>query len=106
MPQQAGGGGDPAEVHTMLDGHAPQDPQGVDEAVISNFSDGVTNLKMKEELSMSDEMSTALEMFNLENKCARDEEGRLSLLGLQAAEPEREEGQGGEARSCGARSRA
>ena len=63
-------------------------PKASDEAVISAFSDGVTDLKMKEELAMSDEMSTALEMFNLANKCARAEEGRLSLLGPQAAEPE------------------
>ena len=63
-------------------------PKASDEAVISAFSDGVTDLKMKKELAMSDEMSTALEMFNLANKCARAEEGRLSLLGPQAAEPE------------------
>ncbi|KAI4972395.1 hypothetical protein ZWY2020_003320 [Hordeum vulgare] len=43
---------------------------------------------MKEELAKSDKMSTALEMFNLENKCARAQEGHLSLLGSQAAEPE------------------
>ena len=63
-------------------------PKASDEAVISAFSDGVTDLKMKEELAMSDEMSTALEMFNLANKCARAEEGRVSLLGPQAAAPE------------------
>ncbi|KAI4972885.1 hypothetical protein ZWY2020_003810 [Hordeum vulgare] len=63
-------------------------PKASEEAVISVLSDGFTDLKMKEELAMSDEMSTALEMFNLANKCARAEEGRLSLLRPQAEEPE------------------
>ena len=36
---------------------------------------------------MNDEMSTALEMFNLASKCAKAEEGRLPLLGTQAADP-------------------
>ena len=62
-------------------------PKISDEVVISAFSDGVSDLKMEEEFAMSDEMSTALEMFNLANKCARAEEGRVSLLGPQAAEP-------------------
>ncbi|KAI4996158.1 hypothetical protein ZWY2020_041299 [Hordeum vulgare] len=63
-------------------------PNASDKAVILAFSDGVIDLKMKEELSTSDEMSTALKIFNLANKCSRAEEGRLSLLGPQAAEPE------------------
>ncbi|KAI5016539.1 hypothetical protein ZWY2020_006390 [Hordeum vulgare] len=63
-------------------------PKASDEAIISSFSDGVTDLEMKEELTMSDKMSTTLEMLNLANKCSRAEEGRLSLLGPQAAEPE------------------
>ena len=63
-------------------------PKASGESVISAFSDGVTDLKMKEELTMSDEMSDALEMFNLANRCPRAEEGRPSLLGPHAAEPE------------------
>ncbi|KAI4981342.1 hypothetical protein ZWY2020_021827 [Hordeum vulgare] len=63
-------------------------PKALDEATISAFSHVVTDLKMKEELAMSAEMSTALEMFNLANKCARTKEGRLSLLGPQAVKPE------------------
>ena len=63
-------------------------PKASDEAVISALSNEVTDLKMKEELAMSDEMNTAVEMFNLANKCARAEEDRLSLIGPQSAEPE------------------
>ncbi|KAI5012475.1 hypothetical protein ZWY2020_024741 [Hordeum vulgare] len=63
-------------------------PKALYEAVISAFLDGVTDLNRKEELTMSDEMSTTQEMFNLANKCTRAEEGRLSLLGPQAAELE------------------
>ncbi|KAI4996280.1 hypothetical protein ZWY2020_048046 [Hordeum vulgare] len=63
-------------------------PKASNEAVISAFSDRVTGLKMKEELAINDEMSTALEMFNLASKCAKAEEGCLSFLGPQEADPE------------------
>ena len=56
-----------------------------DEAIISTFSDGVRDVKMKEELSIPEELCTSLELFNLETKCARAEEGRLSLPELPAA---------------------
>ena len=51
----------------------------MDEAIISAFSDGVRDVKMKEELAIHEEL------FNLATKCARAEEGRLSLLELPAA---------------------
>ncbi|KAI4999235.1 hypothetical protein ZWY2020_003824 [Hordeum vulgare] len=63
-------------------------PKASDEAVISSFFDGVTGLKMKEELAMNDETSTALDMFNLSSKCTKTEEGCMSLLGPQVADPE------------------
>ena len=53
-----------------------------DEAIISAFSDGVRDIKMIEELAIHEEL------FNLATKCARAEEGRLSLLELPAAGPE------------------
>ena len=56
-----------------------------DEAIISAFSDGVRDVKMKEELAIHEELCSALEMFNMATKCARAEEGRLSLLELPAA---------------------
>ena len=59
-----------------------------DEAIISAFSDGVRDVKMKEELAIHEDLCTTLEMFNMANKCARVEEGRLSLLELPEAEPE------------------
>ena len=59
-----------------------------DEAIISAFSDGVRDVKMKEELAIHEDLCTSLEMFNMETKCARAEEGRLSLLELLAADPE------------------
>ena len=37
---------------------------------------------------MHEDLCTSLELFNLANKCARAEEGRLSLLELPAADPE------------------
>ena len=59
-----------------------------DEAIISAFSDGVCDVKMKEELAIHEELCTALEMFNMVTKCARAEEGRLSLLDPPTAYPE------------------
>ena len=63
-------------------------PKVMDEAIISAFSDGVRDIKMKEELAIHEELCTSLELFNLATKCARAEEGRLSLLELPAADPE------------------
>ena len=58
-----------------------------EEAIISAFSDGVCDIKMKEELAINEDLCTSLELFNLATKCARAEEGRLSLLELPAADP-------------------
>ena len=43
---------------------------------------------MKEELAMHEDLCTSLELFNLATKCARAEEGCLSLLELPTADPE------------------
>ena len=63
-------------------------PKVMDEAIISAFSDGVRDVKMKEELAIHNELCTSLELFNLATKCARAEEGRLSLLELPGADQE------------------
>ena len=63
-------------------------PKVTEEAIISAFSDSVRDVKMKEELTMHEDLCTSLELFNLATKCARAEEGRLSLLELPAADPE------------------
>ena len=52
------------------------------------FSDGVRDVKMKEELAIHEELCTSLKPFNLATKCARAEEGRLFPLELPAADPE------------------
>ena len=59
-----------------------------DEAIISAFTDGVRDVKMKEELAIHEDLCTSLQMYNLANKCAWDEEGRLSLLELPDADLE------------------
>ena len=63
-------------------------PKVTDEAIISAFSDGVRDVKMNEELAIHEDLCRALEMFNMATKCARAEEGCLSLLELPAADPE------------------
>jgi hypothetical protein len=63
-------------------------PKVSDEAIISAFTDGVRDVRMKEELAMHEDMCSALEMFNLATKCAKAEEGRLSLIELPEADPE------------------
>ena len=40
-------------------------PKVTDEAIISVFSDGVCDVKMKEELAIHEELCTSLELFNL-----------------------------------------
>lgn len=63
-------------------------PKVTEKAIISVFSDGVRDVKMKEELAIHEDLCTSLELFNLATKCARAEEGRLYLLELPAAGPE------------------
>ena len=63
-------------------------PKVTDEAIISAFSDGVRDVKMKEELAIHEELCMTLELFNLATKCARAEEGRFSVLELPTADPE------------------
>jgi hypothetical protein len=63
-------------------------PKVSDEAIISVFTDVVRDVKMKEELAMHEDLSLALEMFNLATKCARAEEGHLSLVELPEVYPE------------------
>ena len=62
-------------------------PKVTEEAIISAFSDGIRDGKMKEELAIHEDLCTSLELFNLATKCTRDKEGRLFLLELPAAEP-------------------
>lgn len=52
------------------------------------FTEGVTNIKMSEELAIHDDLCSTLEMFNLTDRCTRAEEGRLTLLKHPADDPE------------------
>jgi len=45
-------------------------PKVMDEAIISVFSDGVRDVKMKEELAIHEELCRTLELFNIATKCA------------------------------------
>nr|XP_020194926.1 uncharacterized protein LOC109780756 [Aegilops tauschii subsp. strangulata] len=72
-----------------------------DEAIISAFTDGVRDVKMREELAIHDDLCSALEMFNQANKCAKAEEGRLSLLEHPEADPENKKAKALEAKHKG-----
>ena len=63
-------------------------PRASDEAIISAFTDGVRDLRMRKVVAINDDLCSALEMFNLANRCATAEEGCLSLLELLEADPE------------------
>ena len=73
----------------------------MDEAIISAFSDRIRDIKMKEELAIHEELCTSLELFNLVTKCARAEEGRLSLLELPATDPEEKKDKAKDVKSKG-----
>ena len=62
-------------------------PKVTDKAIISAFSDGIHDVKMKEELAIREDSCTTLELFNIATKCARAEEGCLSLLEFPATDP-------------------
>ena len=88
MPYQAAAGETLQKYIQCFNNARLKIPKVTEEAIISAFSDGVRDVKMKEELAMHKDLCTSLELFNLATKCARAEEGRLSLLELPAADPE------------------
>ena len=57
---------------------------------------------MKEELAIHEDLCIALEMFNMATKCARAEEGRLSLLELLAADTEKKKAKAKDVKRKGA----
>jgi hypothetical protein len=62
-------------------------PRISNEEVISAFSTGVTNIKMKEKLSVNDELTSVVRLFEVANRCANAEEGRLFMRNLPEAPP-------------------
>jgi hypothetical protein len=57
------------------------------EEVISVFSTGVTDIKMGEKLSLNDELTSVVRLFEIADRCAKAEEGRLFMHNLPEALP-------------------
>jgi hypothetical protein len=55
------------------------------EKVISAFSMGVSDIKMREKLSMNDELTSFVRLFEIADRCAKAEEGRLFVHNLPKA---------------------
>jgi hypothetical protein len=57
------------------------------EEIISAFSTGVSDIKMREKLSMNDELTSVVRLFEIADHCAKAEEGRLFLHNLSEVLP-------------------
>jgi hypothetical protein len=57
-------------------------PRISNEEVISAFSTGVTDIKMREKLSVNDELTSIVRLFQITDRCAKAEEGRLFVHNL------------------------
>jgi hypothetical protein len=57
------------------------------EEVISAFSTGVSDIKMREKLSVNDELTSVVRLFEIADCCAKAEEGRLFVHNLPEALP-------------------
>jgi hypothetical protein len=66
----------------MLQPDEEQDPRISNEEVISAFSTGVIDIKMKEKLSVNDELTSVVRLFEIADRCAKAEEGRLFVHNL------------------------
>jgi hypothetical protein len=62
-------------------------PRISNEEVISAFSTGVADIKMKEKLSVNDELTSIVRLFEIADRCAKAEEGRLFVHNLPEALP-------------------
>jgi hypothetical protein len=62
-------------------------PRISNEEVISMFSMGVANIKMKKKLSVNDELTSIVRLFEIADRCAKAEEGRLFVHNLLEALP-------------------
>jgi hypothetical protein len=62
-------------------------PRISNEEVISAFSTGVSDIKMREKLSMNDELTSVVRLFEIADRCAKAEEGRLFVHNLPEALP-------------------
>jgi hypothetical protein len=55
------------------------------EEVISAFSTGVADIKMKEKLSMNNELTSVVRLFEISDRCAKAEEGSLFVHNISEA---------------------
>jgi hypothetical protein len=62
-------------------------PRISNEEVISMFSMGVADIKMKEKLSVNDELTSVVRLFKIADRCAKADEGRLFVHNLPKALP-------------------
>jgi hypothetical protein len=62
-------------------------PRISNEEVISAFSTGISNIKMREKLSVNDELTSVVRLFEITDRCAKAEEGRLFMHNLPEAPP-------------------
>jgi hypothetical protein len=62
-------------------------PRISNEEVISVFSTGVSDVKMREKLSANDELNSIIRLFEIADLCAKAEEGRLFMHNLLEAPP-------------------
>jgi hypothetical protein len=62
-------------------------PRISNEKVISTFSTGVSDIKMREKLSVNDELTSVIRLFEIANHCTKAEEGRLFVHNLPEALP-------------------
>jgi hypothetical protein len=62
-------------------------PRISNEEVISAFSTGVSDIKMREKLSVNDELTSVVRLFEIADRCAKAEEGRLFVHNLPEALP-------------------
>jgi hypothetical protein len=62
-------------------------PQISNEEVISAFSAGISNIKMREKLSVNDELTSVSRLIEIADRCAKAEEGRLFMHNLPEVLP-------------------
>jgi hypothetical protein len=62
-------------------------PRISNEEVLSAFSMGVSDIKMREKLSVNDELTFVIRLFEIADRCAKPEEGRLYVHNLPEALP-------------------
>jgi hypothetical protein len=62
-------------------------PQISTEEVIFVFSVGVSNIKMKEKLSMIDELTSKVRLFKIVDRCAKAEEGCMFIHSAPESTP-------------------